>query len=110
MKFYAFVDLACSVGLRSRSSVFIIANGIKSVLQILHRTETDVAMKCAYLSVVHATVSDYNGERFITSGVEELPLPDQRKITLVGWKCHYQNLRVQCKIYPVTGREGPDGE
>lgn len=93
MKFYAFVDLACSVGLRSTSSVFIIANGINSVLRTLHRTETDVAMKCACLGMLHLAVSDCNGERSITSGVEEMPLPDQRKITLVGWKCHYQNLQ-----------------
>jgi len=73
--------------------VFVIANGINSVLHILHRTETDVAMKCAYLAVVHVAVSDCNCERSITSGVEEIPLPDQRKITLVGWKCHYQNLQ-----------------
>jgi hypothetical protein len=93
MNFCAFVDLACSVGLRSRSSVFIIANSINSVLRTLHRTETDVAMKCACLSVVYVAVNDCNGERSITSGVEEMPLPDQRKITLVGWKCRYQNLQ-----------------
>jgi len=90
MKFYAFVDLACSVGLRSTSSVFILANGTNSVLRTLHRTETDVAMKCACLGVLHVAVSDCNGERSITSGVE----PNQRKITLVGWKCHYQNLQI----------------
>ena len=50
-------------------------------------------MKCAYVAVVHVAVSDYNGERSITSGVEEMALPDQRKITLVSWKCHYQNLQ-----------------
>ena len=81
--------LVCIVG----AQCFIIANGINSVLYILYRTETDVAMKCAYVAVVHVAVSDYNGERSITSGVEEMALPDQRKITLVSWKCHYQNLQ-----------------
>ena len=93
MNFYAFVDLVCSVGLCSRSSVFIIANSVNSVLCTLHRTETDVAMKCACLGVVYVAVNDCNGERSITSGVEEMPQHDQRKITLVGWRCHYQNLQ-----------------
>ena len=57
MNIYAFVGLACSVGSRSRSSVFIIANSINSVLRTLHRTETDVAMKCACLGVVYVAVN-----------------------------------------------------
>ena len=40
MNFYAVVDLAYSVGLHSRSSVFISAKSINSVLRTLHRTET----------------------------------------------------------------------
>jgi hypothetical protein len=50
-------------------------------------------MKCACLGVVYVAVNDCNGERSITPGVEEMPLHDQRKITLVSWRCHYQNLR-----------------
>jgi hypothetical protein len=93
MNFYAFGDLACSVGLRNRSSVFIIANSVHSVLRTLHRTETDVTMKCACLGMVYVAVNDCNGERSITFGAEEMPLSDQRKMTLVGWECHYQNLQ-----------------